>query len=156
MPGNLSVEISMLHRNYSYNLRVYGILCSDDKVLLSKEFHFGTPMLKFPGGGLEKGEGFLAALHREFIEELGAPLAGAEHFYTTDFFVESAFQPGVQLISVYYRVWVQDPEQIPTVPFPNSPDVSEGEQAFVWVSPQGLDAAELTFPVDRKVWEMLA
>ncbi len=146
----------MLHRHHSYNLRVYGILCSDDKVLLSKEFHFGTPMLKFPGGGLEKGEGFLAALHREFVEELRTPVTRAEHFYTTDFFVESAFQPGVQLISVYYRVWVHEPGEIPTVSFTEGPDVSEGEQTFSWVYPHQVNAGELTFPVDRVVWQMLA
>jgi 8-oxo-dGTP pyrophosphatase MutT (NUDIX family) len=146
----------MLHRSNSYNLRVYGILCSEEKVLLSKEYHFGTPMLKFPGGGVEKGEGFLAALHREFMEELGTPIAKAEHFYTTDFFVESAFQPGVQLISVYYRVWVHKPDEISTIDSNDKPLVSEGEQAFLWVSPHQVNALELTFPVDRFVWNMLA
>ncbi|MFN4854225.1 MAG: NUDIX domain-containing protein [Bacteroidota bacterium] len=146
----------MLHPNNSYNLRVYGILCSEEKVLLSKEHHFGTPMLKFPGGGVEKGEGFLAALHREFMEELGTPIAKAEHFYTTDFFVESAFQPGVQLISVYYRVWVHKPHEIAAIDSSDKAVISEGEQAFLWVSPQRENAVELTFPVDRIVWNMLA
>lgn len=44
------------------------------------------PMLKFPGGGLEWGEGIADALKREFKEELNAEIEIVRHFYTTDFF----------------------------------------------------------------------
>jgi ADP-ribose pyrophosphatase YjhB (NUDIX family) len=59
---------------------------------------------KFPGGGLEYGEGLLDCLIREFDEETGLDIDVIEHFYTTDFFQSSAFKPNDQLISVYYKV----------------------------------------------------
>ncbi|MFN5439619.1 MAG: NUDIX hydrolase, partial [Bacteroidota bacterium] len=41
-----------------FNIRVYGILISDDnQVLVSDEFIRGNYYTKFPGGGLEFGEG---------------------------------------------------------------------------------------------------
>ena len=41
-----------------FNIRVYGILINDAKqVLVSDEYIRGTYITKFPGGGLEFGEG---------------------------------------------------------------------------------------------------
>ena len=41
-----------------FNIRVYGILINDKKqVLVSDEFIRGGYYTKFPGGGLELGEG---------------------------------------------------------------------------------------------------
>ena len=41
-----------------FNLRVYGILLGENKqVLVSDEFIRGSYYTKFPGGGLEFGEG---------------------------------------------------------------------------------------------------
>ena len=40
------------------NIRVYGIIINDEnQVLLSDELRFGNAFTKFPGGGLEWGEG---------------------------------------------------------------------------------------------------
>lgn len=36
--------------------------------------------MKFPGGGLEYGEGVLECLHREFDEELNVKIDVIEHF----------------------------------------------------------------------------
>ena len=50
-----------------FNIRVYGIwIDEDDKVLLSDEFFRDTYMTKFPGGGLELGEGTIDGLKREW------------------------------------------------------------------------------------------
>ena len=55
-----------------FNLRVYGILINkNNEVLLSSELRFEKPMIKFPGGGLEFGEGLVDCLKREFQEECG-------------------------------------------------------------------------------------
>ena len=55
----------------SFNLRVYGLLVNEhNEVLISEEFRFGKPFTKFPGGGLELGEGLKEGLIREFQEEL--------------------------------------------------------------------------------------
>ena len=88
-----------------FNLRVYGILINEKKqVLVSDEFIRGKYYTKFPGGGLEFGEGTRDCLKREFIEELNLKIEVLDHLYTTDFFQESAFRPGDQIISIYYLV----------------------------------------------------
>ena len=54
-----------------FNLRVYGILINDQKqVLVSDEYIRGKHYTKFPGGGLEFGEGTRDCLAREFMEEM--------------------------------------------------------------------------------------
>ncbi len=88
-----------------FNIRVYGILISDDnQVLVSDEFIRGNYYTKFPGGGLEFGEGTRACLAREFMEEMGLKVDVKEHLYTTDFFQMSAFNPEHQIVSIYYKV----------------------------------------------------
>ena len=88
-----------------FNIRVYGILINEKKqVLVADEFIRGNYYTKFPGGGLEFGEGTRDCLKREFIEELNLKVDVLEHLYTTDFYQESAFRPGDQIISIYYRV----------------------------------------------------
>src|SRR6187402_3438479 len=85
------------------SVRVYGILINEDKqVLVSDEYIRGAYYTKFPGGGLEFGEGTRDCLKREFMEEMNLEVAIGDHIYTTDFFQLSAFNPGDQIISIYY------------------------------------------------------
>src|SRR5882672_7968288 len=80
-----------------FSLRVYGILINDKKqVLVSDEYIRGGLYTKFPGGGLEVGEGTRDCLKREFMEEMGY------HIYTTDFYQASAFSTAHQILSIYY------------------------------------------------------
>ena len=89
---------------YNFNVRVYGLLINEhNEVLLSDEQEFKHRFIKFPGGGLEYGEGLIDGLKSEFIEECNAGVEIVRHFYTTDFFVKSAFNDS-QIISVYYVV----------------------------------------------------
>ena len=54
-----------------FNLRVYGILVNEKKqVLVADEFIRGNYYTKFPGGGLEFGEGTRDCLKREYKELL--------------------------------------------------------------------------------------
>ncbi len=86
-----------------FNLRVYGILINEQKqVLVSDELIRGNYITKFPGGGLEFGEGTRDCLQREFMEELNLKVETGEHIYTTDYFQLSAFNPEHQIISIYY------------------------------------------------------
>ena len=86
-------------------VRVYGILINENKQLLvSDELIRGGYYTKFPGGGLEFGEGTRDCLKREFIEELDLKVEVLDHLYTTDFFQESAFRHGDQILSIYYLV----------------------------------------------------
>ncbi|MEO6453280.1 MAG: NUDIX domain-containing protein [Ginsengibacter sp.] len=88
-----------------FNIRVYGILINNEKqVLVSDEFIRGNYYTKFPGGGLELGEGTRDCLKREFKEEMNLEVEVGEHIYTTDYYQLSAFNPDHQIISIYYYV----------------------------------------------------
>jgi ADP-ribose pyrophosphatase YjhB (NUDIX family) len=103
-----------------FNIRVYGILLLEDRqVLVSDEFIRGNYYTKFPGGGLEFGEGTRDCLRREFMEEMNLRVEVGEHLYTTDFFQVSAFNPGHQIISIYYQAHALEEIRVPlrTEPF---------------------------------------
>jgi ADP-ribose pyrophosphatase YjhB (NUDIX family) len=87
-----------------FNLRVYGLFINDQQeALVSEEIIHGTRIIKFPGGGLEFGEGLTEGLKREWKEELEADIDVIAHYYTTDFFQPSAWDDS-QVISIYYLV----------------------------------------------------
>ena len=93
-----------------FNLRVYGILINNKKqVLVSDEFIRGKYYTKFPGGGLELGEGTRDCLKREFKEEMNLQVDIGAHIYTTDYYQTSAFNPEHQIISIYYFVNALEP-----------------------------------------------
>lgn len=92
-----------------FTIRVYGILINEKKqVLVSDEFIRGNYYTKFPGGGLELGEGTRDCLKREFKEEMNLDVQVESHIYTTDYFQMSAFNPADQIISIYYFVKALD------------------------------------------------
>ena len=95
-------------------LRVYGILINEAKqVLVSDEFIRGNYFTKFPGGGLEFGEGTRDCLKREFLEEMNLQVAVGEHIYTTDYYQISAFNNQQQIISIYYYAKALEPITAP-------------------------------------------
>ena len=97
-----------------FNIRVYGILINEaGQVLVADEYIRGMYITKFPGGGLEVGEGPRDCLKREFMEEMNLKVEIAEHIYTTDFYQQSAFNPGHQIISIYYYVNALEPITAP-------------------------------------------
>lgn len=58
--------------NTRFTIRVYGIILNEnEEVLLSDESYMGHRFTKFPGGGLEYGEGTIDCLKREMREETG-------------------------------------------------------------------------------------
>src|SRR5947207_1982145 len=95
---------------FRFNVRVYGVLLGErTEVLVSDEFIRGRYYTKFPGGGLEYGEGTRDCLKREFLEEMNLNVEVGEHIYTTDYFQISAFNPDHQIISIYYLVKALEP-----------------------------------------------
>lgn len=141
---------------YKFNVRVYGLLINDNnQLLLSDEEEYGFRFSKFPGGGLEYGEGLIDALKREFIEECNTEIEVLEHFYTTDFFIKSAFNDS-QIISVYYIV-----KPMAELPLNFKEKIfdfdTEGDllQAFRWKDVTALTIEDVTFPTDQKVIELL-
>ena len=139
-----------------FNVRVYGLLINlNEEILLSDEQEFGIQFTKFPGGGLEYGEGLIDGLKREFIEECNLKIEVVDHFYTTDFFVESIFGGG-QLISVYYLVKPMNELafKLTDKPF-NFEGQTEPMQSFRFAAISKLMVDEITFPVDKQVINLL-
>jgi 8-oxo-dGTP diphosphatase len=141
---------------YQFNVRVYGLLINEhNEILLSDEQEYGMQFVKFPGGGLEYGEGLIDGLKREFVEECNVEIEIVRHFYTTDFFVKSAFNDS-QVISVYYLVRNTSPINlaIKTMIF----DFDEGGdilQSFRWIPLADMQPEDVTFPVDQHVVKLL-
>jgi 8-oxo-dGTP diphosphatase len=139
-----------------FNVRVYGILINDNKLLVSDEYIKGMNITKLPGGGLEFGEGTIDCVVREFKEELDLDVEVISHFYTTDFFVHSAFNTNSQVISIYYKVKAKGP-----LNFKTSGKVfdflkkEEGAQSLRWVDCKTLSEADFTFVIDKRVGDML-
>jgi 8-oxo-dGTP diphosphatase len=138
-------------------IRVYAIIINQhNEVLLSDEYVKNTDVTKFPGGGLEWGEGTIDCLKREAMEEFGQEIEVLEHFYTTDFFQKALFFEETQLVSIYYRARFVEPLRfiISAKPF-DYPNIMNANQSFRWKSLKTLSADEFTFPIDKKVALML-
>ena len=140
-----------------FNVRVYGLLEHNNCVLITDEYHAGQKITKFPGGGLQFGESTHDCVKREFIEELQLPVEVTSHFYTVDFFQASAFNPSQQVISIYYRVAANGAETIPVTSGRfDFPEEKNGAQIFRWLPFEKMHPEEFTFPIDKKVAELLA
>lgn len=140
-----------------FTIRVYGLLLHQGRVLVADELIKGRRITKFPGGGLEYGEGLMDCLVREIREELGVEALELRHFYTTDFFQQSAFHDRpLQVVSVYYAFTVRDPEAIPVVlePFAGIAGVID-QEVFRWLELARSAETDLSLPIDRHVWRML-
>jgi ADP-ribose pyrophosphatase YjhB (NUDIX family) len=147
-----------------FTIRVYGILLNDkQQVLVSDEHIRGNYYTKFPGGGLELGEGTRDCLKREFMEEMRLSVAVGDHIYTTDFYQMSAFKPDDQIIAIYYFATALEPITAPlrTVPF----DFDEREkkiyeqtqetETFRFIDWEDFSAATVSLPIDKIVADMV-
>lgn len=147
-----------------FNVRVYGILLNDQKqILVSDELIRGNYFTKFPGGGLEYGEGTRDCLKREFLEEMNLKIEVGEHLYTTDFFQVSAFHPDHQIISVYYlvnlleeisvrlsnTVFDFDEEQMAAY------NIKNETESFRFINWNELSEESVTLPIDKIVVQMV-
>ena len=141
-----------MHR---FNVRVYGILIDKGNLLVSDEYIKGKLITKFPGGGLEFGEGVADCLIREFKEELDLKVEIVRHFYTTDFYVTSAFNPNSQIISIYYIVKAIEPMKFKTSDKIFDFEKKEGAQSLRWLGLKELKESNFTFIIDKKIAEIL-
>jgi 8-oxo-dGTP diphosphatase len=147
-----------------FNLRVYGILLGNNKeVLVSDEFIRGNRYTKFPGGGLEFGEGTRDCLKREFMEEMNLEVLVTEHLYTTDFFQMSAFNPEHQIISIYYRVKALEEIRVPLRTKLFDFDEAQMEvynktgetETFRFIPWESFSADSVSLPIDKVVADLL-
>ena len=147
-----------------FNIRVYGILINDRKqVLVSDEYIRGNYYTKFPGGGLEFGEGTRDCLKREFREEMDLLVEVGEHIYTTDYFQMSAFNPSHQIISIYYFARALEPIRAPLRDKPFDFDEQQlriyeekkETETFRFIDWNDFSAAAVTLPIDKIVSHIL-
>ena len=146
------------------SIRVYGILLNDARqVLVSDEFIRGSYYTKFPGGGLEIGEGTRDCLKREFMEEMNLKVETREHIYTTDIYQKSAFNTAHQILSIYYFATALEEITVPlrTTPF----DFDEQQlrlyeetkqiETFRFINWDEFSADAVTLPLDKIVAAMV-
>jgi len=159
MIENLNSGEAIVNIN-QFNVRVYILLFdeSNTSILLSDEIIQGDYYTKFPGGGLEYGEGLLDCLHREAREELGQDVEVLRQFYTSEPFQASKFIPGDQIICVYYQCCLPKNEQgrrLPTFRVSEQKydfvEKREREESFRWQSIDSLREMDLSLPLDRQV-----
>ncbi len=143
-----------------FNIRIYGLLIDELKrVLVTDEFIRGSLITKFPGGGLEFGEGTRECLKREFKEEMDLEVEILDHLYTTDFFQMSAFNRDHQIISIYYYVKALEPIKCRINEQPFKFDEREMEiynrtgecETFRFIDWHLFDEECVTLPIDKVV-----
>jgi 8-oxo-dGTP diphosphatase len=128
-----------------FNVRVYGLLIKDGRLLVNEEIIRGKKIIKLPGGGLDWGEGTVDCLAREWKEELGIDIKVLQHFYTTDFFQHSAYDDS-QVISIYYLVDGEVPDVIVN---------TEPNERTFWLPLAQASADTFTLPIDKHVGNMI-
>ena len=147
-----------------FNVRVYGILLNDKKqVLVSDEYIRGKYYTKFPGGGLEFGEGTRACLQREFKEEMNLKVSIKDHIYTTDIFQMSAFTQDHQIIAIYYFAKALQPITAPIRTTAFDFDEQQLErykqnqqiETFRFIDWENFTADAITLPIDKIVTTLL-
>ena len=148
-----------------FTIRVYGILTDSNKrVLLSDEFIRGDYFTKFPGGGMEFGEGTRDCLKREFKEETGLDVKIGEHIYTTDYFQISAFNKKDQIVSIYYHAYANDVASLETLATKTSvfdftqeqvADPAGQSEVLRWVEWNDFTEEAVSLPIDKIVVRML-
>ena len=132
-----------------FNIRVYALIIFKNNILLSRELIQNKLIYKFPGGGVELGEGLVDALQREAKEEMGQHLNQITHFYTTDFFQQSSFDATEQLIAVYFKASLsQNLQNSLEIPIKDQP-------VFEWKRLVDLKEEDLHFPIDKKIPNMI-
>lgn len=140
-----------------FTVRAYGLLLHNGSVLVSDELIKGRRITKFPGGGLEYGEGLKDCLVREVREEIGMEALDVVHFHTTETFQQSAFHTRpMQVVSIYFTFRVADPLCIPVVATLFD-GMHEGldKELFRWERLDRAAEEAVSLPIDRVVWDLL-
>ncbi len=147
-----------------FSIRVYGILINNKKqVLVSDELIRGMKITKFPGGGLEFGEGTRDCLKREFMEEMNLAVEVTNHIYTTDFFQMSAFNKEYQILSIYYFVNTLEEIKVPlrTKEFDFDEEqlkIYEAKkeiETFRFIDWENFNDTSVTLPIDKVVAQII-
>lgn len=131
-----------------FNVRVYGIIVHSGRILVSHERFRGESFTKFPGGGVQLGEGVLDALIREFKEELNIEITPSFLFHVTESLQVSRFYSEDQVIAIYYIVTSDEVDSIDISK--RKEEVEEKGEAFEWVELTKFKKEMLSFESDRE------
>lgn len=131
----------------SFNIRIYGLLIEQNRLLITKELFVDELIYKFPGGGLEFGEGLHDCLIREFKEELNLDIEVVQHIFTQENFIQSAVNPDDQVLMIYYQVKAKNFEDFKV----RTSDIKE----VIWKDLDELKAEDLTMPTEQKAVQEL-
>lgn len=135
-----------------FNLRVYAIIINENnELLLSHESRNGFEFVKFPGGGVEPGEGISDALSRELKEELNLDIKSKKFFFFNEDFQTSYARNTDQIICFYYKVILKKyPQKFERNAPLGSSDNTDFEYGF-WKPLMAVSASDFTFPIDKIV-----
>lgn len=137
----------------AFNIRVYGIAIQNGKILISSEMGGDHAFTKFPGGGLEPGEGLAACLQREWKEEMNVDIEVEQLFYVNEFYQPSAFNPAQQIISFYFMVNLKT--EISIFKAIEKRWNKEYLVEFRWEDIDNLAEDNFTFPIDKIVFSKI-
>lgn len=146
-----------MSRIKAFNVRVYGLLINHkNELLVVDEYIKDKLYTKFPGGGLEFGEGIADCLIREFEEETGNTIKVKELFYVNEDFIPSIFNQKKQIICIYY--FVKAKKNFKIVEKEDSfefEDYAEDIDGFRWIPLDQLKVKEFELPIDQIVVKKL-
>jgi len=129
-----------------FNARCYVLIRSKhNRILVMQERWQGVDLNKFPGGGLELGEGLLECIHREIAEEFSSSEKLAyRHFFTPTECFASRFKPQEQLLLNYFTNSTEADEQQWSL-IPNDPNLL----GMQWLELKAENAQWFTLQSDR-------
>lgn len=143
-----------------FNVRVYMVVTRKahdgaEEVLVSYERLPLGGVMKFPGGGLEWGEGTAACLRREALEELGQTVEVGSLIHLSQQTHVSSFDANHQVLAVHYaaeltgEVMFDDDGELGDV---CGKRVAMRTQRLGWRPVEDLRPEEFRFASDREAW----
>ena len=132
-----------------FNARCYVLVRShQNRILVMKDRWQGVDLNKFPGGGLELGEGLLECIHREIVEEFSSSEnLEYRHFFTPTECFTSRFKPQEQLLLNYFTNSTEADEQQWSL-IPNDPNLL----GMQWIELKAENAPWFTLKSDREAF----
>lgn len=139
-----------------FNVRAYMVVVQDGRVLVSYERLPMGGVMKFPGGGVEWGEGPVAAIRREALEELGQSVTVNALLHVSRKAHISSFDDNQQVLAIHHLTQLDGPvrfEDEGTLEDVFGKGVPMMDQKLGWREVDTLQPQDFHFASDREAWE---